>query len=237
MPLRLVHAEQHAPTYRTITEDDHLYDMAAWAFHHADELPLRARAAFMAALAQVWPRNYGRRRGVRGKGRDNPGTRRKAQWAHYWMHVLKPDLAAVCVLAHSIGWSDAEITHMLSQWRTEASAGVPREYAAGFAAERLGLSVDRVEKLAREHAPDAEREQHHAEAEGCDDYGLPRVERACPDRDSPDDVPDSSLLRPGWHGQMMLSDDAGRYRLANLARADQLAALRWLRERRRARSL
>ncbi len=59
--------------------------------------------------------------------------------------------------------------------------------------------------------PEAEAEQRHAAGEA-DHYGLPQVELADPDRDAPEDVPDGAMLDAGWWGQMMLSDDPGRYR-------------------------
>lgn len=171
-PLRLGHSERHAPTFRPLDGQDELYDLAAWAFHYAQKLPLSLRAPFMAGLWRTWPRAKGRRSGVRGDDRGS-GTRSKAQQAH----------AAVYVQNLS-----AEVT-----------------------AESIGLSVERTMRLARSYVPEAEAERRHA-AGKADHYGLPCVELAHPDRDAPEDVPDGAMLDAGWWGQMMLSDDPGRYR-------------------------
>jgi hypothetical protein len=171
--LRLSHEEQHAPTFRVISSQDPLYDLAAWSFHFAGKLPLGLRAPLLAALWRAWPRAKGRRSGVRGDG-QNAGTRWKAQRAHSAIYVQK----------------------------------IPTDVAADL----VGLCVERTERLARGYIREADAEQLHATADQCDDYGLPRVVLAYPDRDSPDDVPNGALLDAGWFGQMMLSDDPGRYR-------------------------
>src|ERR1700691_1509739 len=80
-PLRLGHSELHAPTFRTLDGDDGLYDLAAWAFHYAQKLPLSMRAPFMAGLWRAWPRARGPRRGVRGDDRGS-GIPYQAQQAH-----------------------------------------------------------------------------------------------------------------------------------------------------------
>lgn len=170
--LRLGHSELHAPTFRTLDGDDGLYDLAAWAFHYAQKLPLSVRAPFMAGLSRAWPRARGRRSGVRGDDRGS-GTRSKAQQAHAAIYV--------------------------------------QNLSAEVAAESIGLSVERTIRHAREYVPEAEAEQRHAAGEA-DHYGLPQVELADPDRDAPEDVPDGAMLDAGWWGQMMLSDDPGRYR-------------------------
>lgn len=171
-PLRLGHSELHAPTFRTLDGDDGLYDLAAWAFHYAQKLPLSVRAPFMAGLWRAWPRARGRRSGVRGDDRGS-GTRSKAQQAHAAIYV--------------------------------------QNLSAEVAAESIGLSVERTMRLARSYVPEAEAEGRHAAGE-VDHYGLPHVRLAYPDRDAPEDVPNGAMLDAGWWGQMMLSDDPGRYR-------------------------
>lgn len=169
--LLLRHQEMHAPTFGAIDGEHPLYDLAAWAYHHAEESPPNLRASLMAGLWQAWPRAEGRRRGVRADGQHS-GKRLRAQWAHYWLHVVGRPGDSVEGVAQSLGWSE-----------------------------------EHTKRTAREFIPEAEREQRHEE-----DYGIPRVVLAYPDRDASEDVPDGALLAPSWHGQMMLSDDPDRYR-------------------------
>src|SRR5271165_1680975 len=43
------------PMYDEITEEHELYPLAAWGYHHANDLAPGARRGFFDALARVWP--------------------------------------------------------------------------------------------------------------------------------------------------------------------------------------
>lgn len=59
--LRLHDPRLDSPKRADLLPSDPLYRMAAWAFHHADELSEQSRTAFMESLADVWPVKSGRR--------------------------------------------------------------------------------------------------------------------------------------------------------------------------------
>lgn len=215
-PLRLTHHERYAPLYEPITEGHALYALAAWAFHHAEELPVEQWANIAFGLSQAWPKRPGQSTCAQSS------TRRNAQWAHYWVEVLRPDIGAICFQARAIGWKETEIRVMLPTWRQEAATNVHRDYALQCASAHIGLSADRITKLARGY-------RSEADAAAKDGYGIPSVLLAYPERHMPADVPRDHLLTVAAAGQAML--DPTTYRDAH---HDEAEARRRLREQWRA---
>lgn len=120
------------------------------------------------------------------------------------------------MMARSIGWGDAEIDQMLREWGLNFGEAASPEEVVRATASSLGWGADHTTRMAREYRAEAAREQTHAEAGANDEYGIPQVVLAYPERDRPEDVPDLASAAPGWFGQAMLADDPVSYRQEHL---------------------
>src|SRR5271166_535010 len=135
-PLTLSDPNPLAPRFAPLEQEHRLYAVAAWAYHHADDLSPRVRAGLFVALARGWPVK-GRRKSVHNRG-----------WNIVLLEAAHVETAEI---AKILGITEAEVESRSREY-WEAWRNPPEQDAAGQGAE----GDQRQDRRSRIHAEPAD---------------------------------------------------------------------------------